>query len=120
MPVSRTRKWVRTREASSGRASWYTLSVRKTEGSGLGMAITKYIVDAMGGTISVHSEQGRGSEFHVVFDLERAAAPAAQAADGGERTGGVDLKRRRSARFPRGSPGGLRGTAGSSPRPGAV
>ena len=69
--------------------------VRKTEGSGLGMAITKYIVDAMGGTISVHSEQGRGSEFHVVFDLERAAAPAAQAADGGERTGGVDLKGKR-------------------------
>ena len=69
--------------------------VRKTEGSGLGMAITKYIVDAMGGTISVHSEQGRGSEFHVAFDLERAAAPAAQAADGGERTGGVDLKGKR-------------------------
>lgn len=47
--------------------------VQKTEGSGLGMAITKYIVDAMGGTISVHSEQGRGSEFHVVLDLEKAA-----------------------------------------------
>ena len=44
--------------------------VRKTEGSGLGMAITKYIVDAMGGTISVHSEQVRGSEFHVAFDLK--------------------------------------------------
>ena len=49
--------------------------VRKTEGSGLGMAITKCIVDAMGGTISVRSEQGRGSEFHVVLDLEKAAAP---------------------------------------------
>ncbi len=47
--------------------------VRKTEGSGLGMAITKYIVDAMGGSISVRSEQGRGSEFHVVLDLEKAA-----------------------------------------------
>ena len=46
--------------------------VRKTEGSGLGMAITKYIVDAMGGTISVQSERGRGSEFHVVLDLEKA------------------------------------------------
>uniref|UniRef100_UPI00272E165F sensor histidine kinase n=1 Tax=uncultured Oscillibacter sp. TaxID=876091 RepID=UPI00272E165F len=49
--------------------------VRKTEGSGLGMAITKCIVDAMDGTISVRSEQGRGSEFHVVLDLEKAAAP---------------------------------------------
>ena len=46
--------------------------VQKTEGSGLGMAITKYIVDAMGATISVRSEQGRGSEFHVVVDLEKA------------------------------------------------
>ncbi len=47
--------------------------VQKTEGSGLGMTITKYIVDAMGGDISVRSEQGQGSEFHVVLDLERAA-----------------------------------------------
>ena len=48
--------------------------VQKTEGSGLGMAITKYIVDAMGGTISVRSEQGKGTEFHVVLDLEQAAS----------------------------------------------
>lgn len=47
--------------------------VQKTEGSGLGMAITKYIVDVMGGTISVRSEQGRGSEFHVILDLKKAA-----------------------------------------------
>ena len=47
--------------------------VRKIEGSGLGMTITKCIVDAMGGSISVQSEPGRGSEFHVVLDLEKAA-----------------------------------------------
>jgi signal transduction histidine kinase/CheY-like chemotaxis protein len=47
--------------------------VQKTEGSGLGMTITKHIVDAMGGSISVRSEQGRGSEFHVVLDLEKGA-----------------------------------------------
>lgn len=46
--------------------------VHKTEGSGLGMAITKYIIDAMGGTISVRSELGLGSEFHVVLDLTKA------------------------------------------------
>ncbi len=46
--------------------------VRKTEGTGLGMTITKYIVDAMGGTISVKSALGEGSEFHVFLDLERA------------------------------------------------
>ena len=71
--------------------------VRKTEGSGLGMVITKCIVDAMGGTISVRSEQGRGSEFHVVLDLEKAATPAAsEAADGAaERVNDVVLKGRR-------------------------
>ena len=51
--------------------------VQKTEGSGLGMAITKYIVDAMGGSISVRSEQGQGSEFHVILDLAKAASPRA-------------------------------------------
>ncbi len=51
--------------------------VQKTEGSGLGMAITKYIVDAMGGSISVRSEQGQGSEFHVILDLAKAASPGA-------------------------------------------
>ena len=70
--------------------------VRKTEGSGLGMAITKCIVDAMGGTISVRSEQGQGSEFHVALDLERAAAPAvSEAAGGAERASDVVLKGRR-------------------------
>ena len=46
--------------------------VRKTEGSGLGMAITKYIVDAMGGTIDVTSEPGQGTSFHVTLDMEKA------------------------------------------------
>ena len=46
--------------------------VRKTEGTGLGMAITKYIVDTSGGSIAVDSQPGKGSEFHVTFDLERA------------------------------------------------
>ncbi len=46
--------------------------VQKTEGSGLGMAITKYIIDAMGGTIEVQSELDKGTEFHVTLDLEKA------------------------------------------------
>lgn len=45
--------------------------VHKTEGTGLGMAITKYIVDAMGGTIEINSAPGHGTEFHVILDLER-------------------------------------------------
>ncbi len=46
--------------------------VQKTEGAGLGMSITKYIVDAMGGTITVDSELDMGTEFHVVLDMEKA------------------------------------------------
>ncbi len=46
--------------------------VNKTEGSGLGMTISKYIVDAMGGTIELKSETNKGTEFHVTFDLEKA------------------------------------------------
>ncbi len=52
-----------------------TKRVHKTEGSGLGMAITKYIVDAMNGMIEVKSELGKGSEFHVTLDLEKATIP---------------------------------------------
>ena len=51
--------------------------VRRTEGSGLGMAITKYIVDAMGGAIEVDSELGKGSDFHVILDLEKATTQEA-------------------------------------------
>lgn len=46
--------------------------VSKTEGTGLGMAITKYIIDMMGGNIEIESEPGKGSEFHVTLDLEKA------------------------------------------------
>ncbi len=44
--------------------------VQRIEGTGLGMAITKYIVNAMGGTIEVQSELGKGTRFHIVVDLE--------------------------------------------------
>lgn len=49
-----------------------TKRVHRTEGSGLGMSITKYIVDAMDGTIEVESEKGKGTEFSVTIDLEKA------------------------------------------------
>lgn len=44
--------------------------VQRTEGTGLGMAITKYIVDEMKGTIAVSSQKDQGSCFHVTLDLE--------------------------------------------------
>lgn len=51
--------------------------VQKIEGTGLGMSITKVIVDMMGGTIEVKSKQGEGSEFHITVDLEKATVQEA-------------------------------------------
>lgn len=48
--------------------------IHKTEGAGLGMAITKYIVDAMEGTIDIKSELDKGTEFFLRFDFEKAVA----------------------------------------------
>ena len=42
-----------------------TSTVSRTQGTGLGMAITKNIVDMMGGTIEVQTAQGKGTEFVV-------------------------------------------------------
>ena len=54
----------------------------KIQGTGLGMAITRNLVEAMGGTIDVESELGQGSCFEVLIDLkiaeDRTAALAAQ------------------------------------------
>ena len=54
----------------------------KIQGTGLGMAITRNLVEAMGGTIDVESELGQGSCFEVFMDLkiaeDRPVALAAQ------------------------------------------
>ena len=42
----------------------------KIQGTGLGMAITRNLVEAMGGTIDVESELGQGSRFEVLIDLK--------------------------------------------------
>ena len=44
-------------------------TVSKIQGTGLGMAITKNIVDMMGGTIDIHTEQNKGTEFIIRLTL---------------------------------------------------
>ena len=44
--------------------------VSKIEGSGLGMAITRQIVDLMEGQITVESEEGKGTVFHVILPFQ--------------------------------------------------
>ena len=50
-----------------------TSTVSKTQGTGLGMAITKNIVDMMGGTIEVQTAQGKGTEFIIRVPLRAQA-----------------------------------------------
>lgn len=47
----------------------------KIQGTGLGMAIVKSLIDLMGGTIQVYSEQGKGSTFEVELEFKIAKAP---------------------------------------------
>ena len=47
-----------------------TSTVSGIQGTGLGMAITKSIVDLMGGTTEVHTAQGKGTEFVITLSFE--------------------------------------------------
>jgi len=60
-----------------------TSTVSRIQGSGLGMSITKSIVDLMKGEISVDTERGKGTEFIVRLALPFASEEAVEAELGG-------------------------------------
>ena len=59
-----------------------TSTVSKIQGTGLGMAITKNIVDMMGGTIEVESQKGVGTEFIIRLELRLQAEAGVANEDG--------------------------------------
>jgi len=57
-------------------------STRKYGGTGLGLTITKNIIEMMGGSISVESEQGVGSTFSFTLEIDKAGTGGAGSDDG--------------------------------------
>ena len=55
-----------------------TTDVNKIQGTGLGMSITKHLVDLMGGTINLTTEKGKGSEFVLDFNFPIAPCEATE------------------------------------------
>ena len=64
-----------------------TSTVSKIQGTGLGMAITKNIVDMMGGTIEVESQKGVGTEFIIRLELRLQAETGAANEEGAKQHG---------------------------------
>ncbi len=54
-----------------------------TRGTGLGLAVTKRVVEEHGGRIAVESREGKGAEFVMIFPADTQADPAATAQTGG-------------------------------------
>ena len=64
-----------------------TSTVSKIQGTGLGMAITKNIVDMMGGTIEVESQKGVGTEFIIRLELRLQAETGVANEEGAKQHG---------------------------------
>jgi signal transduction histidine kinase len=76
-----TEVWVRIRDNGPGLDAeglaklFRPFHTTKPDGTGLGLALVKKLVEAHGGSIEAHSEPGAGAEFLITLPKERAAPP---------------------------------------------
>ena len=65
-------------------------TTKGTRGTGLGLAVTRRIVEEHGGRIAIESEEGKGAEFVMIFPADTKADPAATAQAGAAETEAED------------------------------
>ena len=92
-----------------------TSTVSGIQGTGLGMAITKQIVDRMGGTIDVESAEGKGTEFIVRVPLAVCEEETSEGVASGQES---EISENRGLTAAEGTAGGTAESAGTAEKPG--
>ncbi len=81
----------------------------EVEGTGIGLTITRRLVEMMGGEIGVESQPGVGSRFWITLPLEASALPAHQGGEeDGARRGNVDTSRQHKVLYIEDNPANLK------------
>jgi signal transduction histidine kinase len=82
--LARTEVWVRVRDNGPGMTdeevarAFLPFATTKPDGTGLGLALSRRVVDAHGGTLEAHSRPGSGTEFLLTLPKQPPEKPAAK------------------------------------------